>query len=178
MSTANLNSQKVSPYFNSVQLNLVLFVDIHKALRNNSLSGCIYAADNGVNSKNQGQANLYTNCKQGQTLNWIIYGLDSLQKPDGSWPPTVKINNLVFLDRSGEDVAPKRITDELAIIGGPDKMRGPNTPVYYYWAATVLGDARLGEHPYRLVLEIDDKQSDQPIYLNSDEDLILNVLPV
>lgn len=164
--------------FNSVQLNLVYWVDVHKALRNQSLEGCVYAMDNGIDSENQGTDQLITNCKQGQTLNWIIYAMDAIQLPDGSWPASVRINNIVFLDENGTDVSPFRLCDELAILGGPDKIRAPYTNVYYYWAGTIISELPPGKYQYRLVLEIDQGKINKKTYLNVPNNFTLNVMPL
>lgn len=172
MTTATTKSDV---HFNAVQLNLVTWVDVDKALRQQSLKDCVFAMDNGIDSTNQGTDKLITKCKQGQTLNWIIYGLNSLQKADGSWPPQVKINNIVFLDENGEDVSPFRVCDGLSIFGGPDKIRSPLTPVYYYWAGEIKGDIAPGQYQYRLVLEIDQGQINKTTYLNVEGNFVLDV---
>lgn len=174
----NTQERKQITHFNAVQLNLVTLVDVHKAMRNKSLRGCIYAMDNGIDSQNQGTGRLMTNCKQGQTLNWIIYAMDAIQRADGSWPPSVKINNIVFLDENGEDVSGFRICKELAVLGGPDKVRSPNTPIYYYWAGTIIGEIPPGVYEYRMILEIEQENSSDKLYLNSTENFSLNIMPL
>ncbi len=155
MSAVINNKKAESSKFNSVQLNLVTFVDVEKADYTNSLDNCVYMMDNNTNSSNQGTNDLQTVCKQGQVLNWIIYAMDSAKRPDGTWPLSVKINNIVFTNEDGTDVANFKVCDDLKIIGGPDKIRSEYTPVYYYWAGVVIDDLPEGVYNYRFVLELD-----------------------
>ncbi|WP_075602925.1 hypothetical protein [Saccharicrinis aurantiacus] len=141
--------------FNSVQLNIVTFVDVPKADVYNSLSDAVYMCDNNIESENQGTNGLQTLCKTGQTLNWIIYAMDSKKKPDGTWPPSARITNIVFTNADGTDVADFKVCNELKLIGPPDEMRSPYTPVYYYWAATVAPMLPEGIYKYRLIVEVD-----------------------
>lgn len=161
------SQQKGSWDSSSVQLNIVTFVDVDKALATNSTIGSVYMMDNSPNSLNQGTTNLQTVCKQGQVLNWIIYAMNMDRNPDGSWPTSVRINNIVFLDKDGNDVSMIRVMDEMKILGGPDKIRSVSTPVYYYWAGIVEGDLPVGIYKYRFVLEFDPvAPSTQSTYLN------------
>lgn len=173
----NNKTSKTGAKFNSVQLNLVTFVDVAKADQNNSLEGAVHMMDNNINSTGQGTEKLQTVCKQGQVLNWIIYAMDSTKRADGTWPPSVRINNIVFKNEKGNDVATFKVCENLEIVGGPDKARfidTPNgeksyTPVYYYWAGVVVDDLPEGVYNYRFVLELDTKDPSYPSgkkYLN------------
>lgn len=152
--------------FNSVQLNIVTFVDVQKAVATQTLDGCVYMVDNSPLSCWQGTPQLESICKQGQVLNWIIYAMDADRRPDGTWPPSVRINNIVFLDQEGHDVANTNICQNLKVYGGPDKIRNTCTPVYYYWAGTVMSNLPVGEYKYRFVLELETEQPNKSIYLN------------
>lgn len=163
--------------FNSVQLNLVLFVNVAKANLQDSLDGCVFMMDNSVGSVGQGTDHLETRSKQGMVLNWIIYAMDADKGPDGTFPPSVRINNIVFLDDNGEDVEDFRVCQRLAIIGGPDKVRSKYTAVWYYWAGTVRPDLPVGRYKYRLVLDLDTADPTKQRYLNLNT-LALNVIPV
>jgi hypothetical protein len=92
--------------------------------------------------------------------------MDADQLPDGSWPPTVKINNVVFVDKTWQDVEEVRVVNELAVYGGPDKVRSKYTPVYYYWAGNVADDIPPGVYNYRLVLELGTSDPTKNVYLN------------
>ena len=153
---------------NSVQLNIVTLVDVQKALTTRSAVGSVYMTDNNPNSLNRGTANLQTVCKQGQVLNWIVYAMNMDRCPDGTWPPMVRINNIVFLDEAGDDVSMIPIVAELKIFGGPDKIRSLGTPVYYYWAGIVENDLPPGIYKYRFVLELDTAKGNQKVYINPD----------
>lgn len=163
--------------FNSVQLNIVTFVDVQKALTLKTLDGCVYMMDNSPMSTEQGTPGLQTTCKQGQVLNWIIYAMDSDKKPDGTWPPSVKINNIVFVDDDSQDVSMTRICEDLKIYGGPDKIRSHYTPVYYYWAGTIPLDLPPGTYKYRLILELENEKTGRSEYLNLGSPL-LNVISI
>jgi hypothetical protein len=175
-STTQAAIQKSNKAFNSVQLNIVTFVDVAKMLRNDSAEGCVYMMDNNVNSQGQGTPNLQTVCKGGQTLNWIIYATDSNQLPDGSWPASVRINNLVFVENDRSETETLRVCDELKIYGGPDRINSKFTPVYYYWAGTVSPSIEGGIYNYRFVLQIDIPGQSKSLYYNFDTPSLL-VLP-
>lgn len=162
---------------NSVQLNIVTFVDVNKAVRNQSLENALYIMDNSPTSIRQGSPCLQTVCKQGQVLNWIIYPMDMNKRTDGTWPPFVKINNIVFLEGESENASVSSIMDSLKIYGGPDRMRSIYTPVYYYWAGIIPLDLSPGIYRYRLILELETGEKDKCIYLNL-ETPSLKVIPV
>ncbi|MCP2338447.1 hypothetical protein [Actinomadura rupiterrae] len=166
---------------NSVQLNVVTLVDMERAAATNSLDGCLFMMDNSIGGVGQGSDRLETVCKQGQVINWIIRPIDMHKRPDGTWPPMPKINNLVFLDiekGDEEDVAERRIMTELKVYGGPDRMRDQYTAVYYYWAGAVMSTASPGVYHYRFVLELEKEHGTDKLYLNSSRQPALRVLPV
>jgi hypothetical protein len=155
---------------NSVQLNIVTVIDVHKAGRTGTLKDTLYMMDNSVGGKGQGTDHLQTVCKPGQVLNWIIYPMDMEKKPDGTWPPMPKINNIVFLDDQDgdyDDFAESKVCTELKVYGGPDMMRSPYCPVYYYWAGAVLSTLHPGVYNYRFVLELEQEGKKEKLYLNT-----------
>lgn len=154
--------------FNSVQLNIVTFVDVQKATATKTLEGCTFMMDNNANSGNEGTHRLKTICKQGQIINWIIYPMDMDKRLDGTYPPSAKINNIVFLDRDGNDTSDIKVCSDCKIYGPPDKMRKEVTPNYYYWAGTILGDLRPGLYKYRLIIELETENPSKKLYLNLD----------
>jgi len=164
MTTAKKGQQ--TQRINSVQLNLITFVDIDKAITINSLDGAVYMVDNSPTSIGQGTPHLQTTCKQGQVINWIIYAMDTDKKPDGTWPPSVRINNIVFLDETGKDVAKFPVCHDIKIFGGPDKIRSTYTPVYYYWAGTIPADLLPGIYKYRFVLDLKTDIDNKSMYMN------------
>jgi hypothetical protein len=177
----------VRPYsgqLNSVQLNIVTFVNVARALATKSLDSTSFMYDNSLASDNQGTTRLRTTCKQGQVLNWIILALDSAQRADKTWPPMPKINNTVFLNRDRSGVAEDLVCTEFGIYGGPDEQRSQWTPVYYYWAGTVIPTLTPGVYPYRFVVELPKERSllqapgaADSIHLNLDGPS-LNVIPM
>ncbi len=180
-----LNSTKIKKQnpgqLNSVQLNIVTVLDIDKAVATETVENSIYMMDNSVGGTGQGTGHLQTVCKQGQIINFIIYAVDMEKRPDGTWPPMAKLNNIVFLDDDKgdhEDVAEVKIMTEFKIYGGPDRVRSPYTPVYYYWAGMVLSDLPPGIYNYRFVLELDQEGKKEKMYLNTVEKPSLKVIPV
>lgn len=153
---------------NSVQLNLVTFIDIYNTNINQSLEGNVYMMDNSPESTGQGTPHLQTVCKQGQILNWLIFAMDSGKRPDGTFPPSAKINNIVMLNESGNDVASDQIFRELKITGGPDKIRSKYTSVYYYWAGALLADIPEGIYKYKFILEVGTEDPSKKNYFNLD----------
>lgn len=181
-SAASSTESKQNPgQLNSVQLNIVTLINMEKATEQNSLDDALFMMDNSVGGTGQGTQSLETVCRQGQVINWIIRPLDMEKRLDGTWPPMPKINNIVFLDTEAgdeEDVAERKIFTELKIYGMPDMMRSPLTPVYYYWAGTVLSTAKPGVHRYRFVLELEKENSREKLYLHTGEDPSIRILEV
>jgi hypothetical protein len=164
---------------NSVQLNIVTLVHMQRAGSTGSLDGALFMMDNSVGGAGQGTGRLETVCKQGQVLNWIIRPIDMDKRPDGTWPPMPKISSLVFLDTEAGDeqeVASKRITGELKIYGMPDKVRSPYTPIYYYWAGTILPTTEPGLYHYRLVVELEQEDGKDSLHLNTIDNPSIRVL--
>ncbi|MFE4858319.1 hypothetical protein [Streptomyces sp. NPDC056670] len=184
MSTSTRTSEveKQNPgQLNSVQLNIVTLVNMERAVRTGSLTDSLFMMDNSVGGTGQGTHRLETVCKQGQVLNWIIRPVDMEKRLDGTWPPMPKISSLVFLDTEKgdeEDVSERKICTELKIYGMPDRMRDPFTPVYYYWAGTVLSTTRPGVYRYRLVVELEQDGKKEKVYLNTVEHPSIRVLAV
>jgi hypothetical protein len=155
---------------NSVQLNVVTVVDVEKATATESLQDALYMMDNSVSVVGQGTPHLQTVCKQGQVLNWIIYPMDMEKRGDGTWPPMPAITNVVFLDsEEGDDehVAVLKVCTELKIWGMPDLMRSRYTPVYKYWAGTVLSELQPGTYHYRFIIEVEQDGKKEKLYLNT-----------
>ncbi|MDX3383281.1 hypothetical protein PV682_17670 [Streptomyces niveiscabiei] len=166
---------------NSVQLNIVTLVDMEKAVATRTLSGAMYMMDNSIGGVGQGTHRLETLCKQGQVINWIIRPIDMERRVDGTWPPMPRITAIVVLDveeGDEEDVAETKLLTELKIYGGPDRMRSPMTPVYSYWAGTVLSTAKPGLYRYRLVVELEQDGKKERVYLNTEEHPALRVVAV
>ncbi len=154
-------------FSNSVQLNVLTFIDVAAAAASYNLGAHSYMRDNAVGSENQGTTRLVTICKQGQVINWLIYALNTEyegvdREGNKIWPPWPKINNIVFLNEDGSEVAPHLVSTQFKVWGGPDKMRSPIalpppplTSVWYYWAGMVIPDLDPGIYRYRFVIELD-----------------------
>jgi hypothetical protein len=174
--------QKQNPgQLNSVQLNIVTLINMERATATGSLAESMYMMDNSIGGTGQGTAHLETVCKQGQVLNWIVRPIDMDKRLDNTWPLMPKINNIVFLDpelADEEDVAERKILTELKIYGAPDRIRDPFTPVYSYWAGTILSTARPGLYRYRLVLELEQEATKERLYLNTAEHPSIRVLGI
>ncbi|WP_375791427.1 hypothetical protein ACE102_47595 (plasmid) [Bradyrhizobium sp. vgs-9] len=132
--------------------------------------------DNGGDSAGKGTNTLRTVCRQGQVLNWLIYCTDMEKRPDGSWPLFARIVNIIFVLPDGTPQL-RKICNDLKIYGGPDKIRSPWTPCYYYWAGSVDLELEPGLYPYRLVLEVDTFDRNRKSYFNLDGPA-LQVIPL
>lgn len=178
----NSVEEKQNPgQLNSVQLNIVTVVDLEKAVTTGTLSDAVYMMDNSYGGESQGTPRLQTVCKQGQVLNWIIYPMDTEKRVDGTWPPMPKINHIVFLDTDvgdEEDAAEIKVCTEFKIYGMADRIRSKFTPVYYYWAGTVLNTLPPGVYKYRFVLELEQEGKKEKLYLNTVENPSIRVLSV
>ncbi|MEU3460652.1 hypothetical protein ABZ721_11935 [Streptomyces sp. NPDC006733] len=181
-STRSSVEQKQNPgQLNSVQLNIVTLVNMERATATGSLSDAMYMMDNSIGGEGQGTRQLETVCKQGQVLNWIIRPIDMEKRLDGTWPPMPKIASIVLLDTEKgdeEDVSERKIFTELKIYGMPDRMRSPYTPVYYYWAGTVLSTAKPGVYKYRLIVELEQDGKKEKLYLNTIDHPSIRVIAV
>jgi hypothetical protein len=173
---SNSNQTMQIGQFNSTQLNIVTTIDVENTLWSNSIDGRAFMMDNGPESTGKGTTSLRTVCKQGQVLNWLIYCSDMQQRADGTWPPMAKIANIVMLSDDGESVLGTLAFADLKIFGGPDELRSPYTPSYYYWAGMILPDLTPGLYRYRLILELDTESSTKKYFQISTPSL--QVLPL
>ncbi|MGM4954246.1 hypothetical protein BjapCC829_48965 (plasmid) [Bradyrhizobium barranii] len=155
------------PTLPSTQLNIVTLIDVAGTLRDGGLSGKTGLMDNGGDSTGKGTNTLRTVCRQGQVLNWLIYCTDMEKRSDGSWPLFARIVNIVFVLPDGTPQL-RKLCNDLKIYGGPDKIRSPSTPCYYYWAGSVDLELEPGLYPYRLVLELDTFDRNRKTYFNLD----------
>ncbi|MCA1398962.1 MULTISPECIES: hypothetical protein [Bradyrhizobium] len=165
-----------SPSLASTQLNIVTLIDVAGTLRTGGLSGKTGLMDNGGESTGKGTNSLRTVCRQGQALNWLVYCTDMEKRPDGSWPLFARIVNIVFVLPDGTPEL-RKICNDLKIYGGPDKIRSPWTPSYYYWAGAVDLELEPGLYPYRLVVEVDTVDRNRKSYFNLDGPA-LQVIPL
>lgn len=141
------------------QMNIALFVDVKKLLLTGSVQNAVWLFDNTGNSSGNGTAQLSSSCKLGTVVNWLVYALDMERRADGSWPSVPRISNIVFLDASKAETACTTPFEELKIYGGPDCVRSQYTPSYSYWSGNVRMDQTEGNYPYRLIIEIEDKET-------------------
>jgi hypothetical protein len=109
--------------------------------------------DNSPNSSGKGTSSLRTECRQGQTINWLVYCINSAQSLNGTWPPLTNIINIVFVDKN-DNAQPSEICSLLKPYGAPSGMLSPYTPVYNYWAGLVPSELEPGIYPYRLLLQL------------------------
>ncbi|QIG95541.1 hypothetical protein [Bradyrhizobium sp. 6(2017)] len=155
------------PTLASTQLNIITVIDVAGTLRTGSVTGNAGLMDNGSDSTGKGTNTLRTVCRQGHVLNWLVYCTDMEKRPDGSWPLFARIVNIVFVLPDGM-ARYRKVCEDLKVYGGPDKIRSPWTPSYYYWAGSVVPDLEPGLYPYRLVLECDTTDRNRKSYFNLD----------
>ncbi|MDL2269645.1 hypothetical protein LJC41_06750 [Desulfosarcina sp. OttesenSCG-928-G17] len=134
------------------QINVVTIFDVDRAIRNSSPEHAYYLMDNSIGSNGQASPELSTCCVPGQTINWLIYAMESARRPDGSWPPMARFVNIVFTNKDGS-VRGDIVCESLNIYGAPDRIRTQLDPVYWYWAGTLWEDLQEGEYFYRIVVE-------------------------
>lgn len=151
----------------ATQLNIVTVIDVAGAVRTDTLENNAALVDNSGSSTNKGTSNLRTYCQQGQALNWLIYCMDQQKRPDGTWPPFARISNIVFLHDDGT-ARSNQLCINLKVYGGPDAMRSPWTPVYYYWAGMLRPELEPGVYKYRLIIECDTEDPDKKKYFELD----------
>ena len=149
----------------STQYNIVTTVDVAGVLAGKPASDCIWMTDNSPSSTGKGSAALETVCRRGQVLNWLVYSLDSEQRPDGSYPPIARILNIAFLRGDTDFLAAYDAGFDVKVFGAPDRIRSPYTPVYAYWAGMVPVDAGLGRTRYRMTIEIAGVGGGRPTYV-------------
>ncbi len=153
---------------NSVQLFVVILMDTQRALDENTLDGNAYLMDNSFGSTGQGTTNLQTIVKPGQIVNWLIYSMDNDKDIHGDYPPLANINKILFLDKNRDIVDERRICTQFHRYGGIDRVRSPQTPVYYYWSGMLSRDLPADVYDYRFVVDIRTEQSFKRTYLNLD----------
>lgn len=88
---------------NPNQINIVIAVDVIRALSDKTLEDNIYIMDNSPfvghkASTGQGSDYLTTSCMPGQVIQWIVHAID-LQTP-------ISISNIIFIDDNKEDEHP------------------------------------------------------------------------
>jgi hypothetical protein len=137
---------------NSIQLNVIVVVDVARALANGNLDGALMLVDNSVDqagrpSAGRGTPALVTQCNAGMVINWIVYPVG----PFGV-PAPVAIESICF----DEEVCFK-----LASYGAVDIARSPDyvpgvTPGYDYWAGLVLPGLAPKRYRYRIELTLGD----------------------
>jgi hypothetical protein len=137
---------------NTVQVNVVVVVDVAQAIATGSLDGALMLVDNSVTitgapSPGRGTAELATQCTYGTVVNWILQTV----APYGS-PLPVEFVDIRFeeqvclkLDRYGD----------IAWDKSPDAIPGV-TPSYNYWAGLVIPDLPPKLYPYTIELKIGD----------------------
>ncbi len=134
-----------------VQLNIVMVVDVNKALMTNDIENSLYMVDNSTNSTNKGTSLLSTNAKEGQVLNWIIY-------PMNTSAYSVSVKKISFLE---EDVC-------LKLNSYGKKYAGLDTaPTYNYWAGMVNINLKKKKYNYKLQLELSNQYESKTFEIES-----------
>ncbi|MCX6461370.1 MAG: hypothetical protein NTZ03_13820 [Actinobacteria bacterium] len=156
--THDLSNASVPPSstFRHPQLNIITVVDVSRLQRTGSVNDAVFLLDNSPSSTGKGTPHLETACAPGQVLNWLIYGIDSQRRSDGSWPTFPSIATIVFLHEDSDAPSAIKVSSDLKTYGMPDRVRNPLTPTYRYWAGGVTPDLAPGRFRYRLVLDVPD----------------------
>lgn len=135
---------------NTVQVNVIVVVDVAHALATASLDGAVMLVDNSVTiagdpSPGRGTPALATQCTYGTVVNWIL----ATVAPYGTPLP------VEFVDiRFDEQVCLKlERYGEVAWKASPDALPGI-TPEYNYWAGLVMPDLPPKRYRYTIALKI------------------------
>lgn len=137
---------------NTVQVNVLVVVDVAQALATGSLDGALMMVDNSVTmagdpSPGRGTAELATQCTYGTVVNWILQTV----APYGTPLP------IEFFDIRFEEQVCLKLEryGEIAWDKSPDAIPGV-TPSYNYWAGLVMPDLPPKLYPYTIELKIGD----------------------
>lgn len=137
---------------NTVQVNVVVVVDVAQVLATGSLGGALMMVDNSVTiagdpSPGRGTAKLETQCTYGTVVNWILQTV----APYGTPLP------IEFVDIRFEEQVCLKLEryGDIAWDKSPDAIPGV-TPVYNYWAGLVIPDLPPKLYPYTIELKIGD----------------------
>ncbi|SBS24624.1 hypothetical protein MSP8887_00008 [Marinomonas spartinae] len=83
------------------ELDIMVFINIKKTLKNNSLQGSAFMMDNNPNSEGEGSIALRSFATLGQTINWSIHPL-TMSGSDQAWYQngdcSVSIHRILFED--------------------------------------------------------------------------------
>ena len=117
------------------QVDVLIVVDVEGALASGDLQSNVYLIDTNkhAGSGSEGQAELYTSCKDGQVLNWSVVGVSP-----------------------SSDVEITQFTGQMI----NDKMCVPqavSTPDGTYWSGRVEAQGFKGNQQYSVVLTMDGK---------------------
>lgn len=139
---------------NSIQLNIVIIVDVARAIAAGTLDDAVMLVDNSVDrdekpSPGRGTTGLATQAQPGMVLNWIIYPVG----PFGD-PVPAAIDAISFA---------QPVCFKLQSYGAVDIPRSPDyvpgvTPVYDYWAGMVLPGLAAGSYPYNVTLRLGEER--------------------
>jgi hypothetical protein len=147
----------------SAQLNIVIVVDVSRAVEIGSLQQSLFMMDNSPDSHDKGTDRLSTRCMPGQVINW---GILPLEAPFDS----VRISNIRFIEQV-------EVCTKLKVYGKAIPPFGPypeRIPDYDYWAGLVRPDLTPGVYHYHLEVEM--KVCDASLCIAVDSPS-LNVVP-
>jgi hypothetical protein len=135
---------------NSIQVNILVVVDVARAIAGGGLEDAVMLVDNSVDrggrpSRGRGTSGLATQAQTGMVLNWIVYPVG----PFGD-PVPATIDAITFA---------QPVCFQLQSYGAIDIARSPNyiaglTPAYDYWAGLVLPGLAERSYPYDITLRL------------------------
>jgi len=83
------------------ELDIMVFINLKKTLKNNSLHGSAFMMDNNPNSEGEGSTALCSFATLGQTINWSVHPLN-MNGSDQAWNQSgdcsVSIHRILFED--------------------------------------------------------------------------------
>lgn len=139
---------------NSIQANILIVVDVARAIAADSLDDAVVLVDNSVDrsgrpSPGRGTSGLATQAQAGMVLNWIVSSVG----PFGD-PVPATIHAITFA---------QPVCFKLQSYGAIDIGRSPDfiaglTPAYDYWAGLVLPGLAERSYPYDITLQLGEQR--------------------
>lgn len=128
------------------QLNIEIFINIEKAVKNHSLQGCTFMMDNCPDSVGEGSAQLQSYCELGQPINWSIYSLSSSQNLPQSNDTILSIQRIRFEKAQVVELNNQTPSTKQPIL---------STPIASHWTGNVSNRLpTVGSYRYSLEIKI------------------------
>ena len=136
------------------QLNIDIFINIEKAVKNRSLQDCAFMMDNCPDSVGEGSAQLQSYCELGQPINWSIYSLDNSQNLPQSNDALLSIQQIRFEKAQVVELNNPVTSTKLPIL---------SAPIASHWTGNVSNRLpTVGSYRYSLEIKIQPADNNLP----------------